>query len=168
MKWPCAFAMLVVGAAALGDDVSVAKHAMRAAMLERAPVPSQVPALPDRASPGLLHREQVTARAGDARRAAHGHAVRGAGREVDAVKADAANRAAMGSTRRDHLPASGCSDASVNAPADMMKSRGRMAGGGAMAGAAAGPGGMGGGGMGGAGMPGGGTSSGGAAGGTAH
>jgi hypothetical protein len=168
MKFVCAFAMLVVGVAALGDDASVAKHAMRAAMLERAPVPSQVPALPDRASPALLHRDHVTARAGDARRAAHAHAVRGAGRAADAVKAEVANRGAMGSMRTSHLSGSGCSGASVNAPADMMKSRGRMAGGGMMPGGAAGSGGMEGAGMGAPGMPGGGLSPGGAGGGAAR
>jgi hypothetical protein len=147
MNWKGVIAAIAVFAAlpVRGDEVAQnVREAMRTAMLEQAPLPSGPAALPDRMAPALP-RTQVAKRSVEADRAAREHAARNAGM----ARAEAANHAAMKSMMSGSQSAGqyGCDK---QLPADMMKSRGTMPGGGMMPGTNGG----GGGGMPGGGMPG--------------
>ena len=134
MKWSYAIAAVLVVASppALGDDATaVASRVMREALLERAPLPSTPPMLPGRATPSALTREQMAGGNVEAERAARRRAEKDAA-VVGGVKPEGPNRGGMTPTM------SGCSSTgSMNGcaemmPADMMKSRGMMPGGGMM------------------------------------
>jgi hypothetical protein len=137
----------VVALAALpvrGDEVAQnVREAMRAAMLEQAPMLSGAAALPDRMAPAMP-RTQVAKTRAEADRAARDHAPRNAA----AAHSEAANQAAMKSMMNGSRSGTGQYGCDNQLPADMMKSRGTKPGGGMM------PGTNGGGGMPGGGMPG--------------
>ncbi len=147
MSWRNVIAAMAVLAAPPVHGDEVAQHvreAMRTAMLEQAPLPSGPASLPDRMAPALP-RTQVAKTKAEADRAAHEHATRNA---AVAAHAGAANQAAMKSMMSGSRGGMYGSDDQL--PADMMKSRGTMPGGGMMPGTN-------GGGAPGGGMPGGGT-----------
>jgi len=158
MKWRGAIAAAAALAAtsAFADGAAQdVRDAMRAAMLEHAPLPSGPAALPDRTAP-VMPRVQLARSKADADRAARAHA----GRNAAAAHAEAANHAAMRSMMMSGSRSGGGGYGCDNQPpADMMKSRGMMPGGGTMPGHSSGDGSGGGngdGGPSGSGMPGGG------------
>ena len=136
----------IAGAAALGatpalagDEADAVRLAMREAMREQAPMPSRPPMLPDRTA-AALPRTQVAATKTEAERYAHARALKDGTNHADVMRAEAANHAAM----RPMMSGSafggsqyGCDN---QLPADMMKSRGTMPGGGMMTPGSAGPG----------------------------
>lgn len=129
MKWPhiiMTVAVTLAASPALGDDVAAANRIMRDALLEHAPVPSQAPVLPDRATPGALTREHLAE--SEAERAAHRHAEKDAATAAMA-RHEMANRAAT-VPMMNSCSATNSADACAGGmPADMMKSRGMMPGG---------------------------------------
>ncbi len=145
-----AVALVVASAPTFAEDASeAANRLMREALLERAPLPSRAPALPDRAAPGgAITRQHL---ATDAERAARGRADGDARRSAEEMRTEAAHRAAMAPLMNGCMPAGGASGCAGSMPADMMKSRGMMPGGETMPGG--GGHGGGGGGMPGGGMP---------------
>jgi hypothetical protein len=129
-----------------GDEVAQnVREAMRTAMLEQAPLLSGPASLPDRMAPAMP-RTQVARTRAEADRAAREHAMMNA----TAAHAQAANQAAMKSMMSGSQSGSGQYGCDNQLPADMMKSRGTMPGGGMMPGTTGG----GGGGTPGGGMPG--------------
>jgi hypothetical protein len=136
---------------AFADQVQEVRDAMRAALIEHAPRPGEPASLPGGAAPVVRGTQMASADA-DAERAARERA----SKDATAARADVANRGAMRMLGGSQARAGqyGCDDP---LPADMMKSRGKMAGGGTMSGGTGGGGsGGGGGGMPGHGDPGGG------------
>ena len=153
MNWRSIIVAMAVFAAlpARGDEVAQnVREAMRTAMLEQAPLLSGPASLPDRMAPALP-RTQLAKTKADADRAAREHAVRNA---AAVAHAEAANQAAMKSMMSGSQSSGGQYGCDNQLPADMMKSRGTMPGGGMMPGSNGG-GGTPGGGMPGGGMPGG-------------
>jgi hypothetical protein len=136
----------------LADQAQEVRNTMRAALIEHAPLPSGPAALPDSAAP-VMPRAQVATRA-DAERAARARARR----DATAARADAANHAAARATMGGWQSGGAQYGCGGQAPADMMKSRGKMPGGGMMPGGTGG--GAGGGGSGSGGEHGGGGSGG--------
>ncbi len=146
MNWRSIIAAVSVLAAlpVRGDEVAQnVREAMRAAMLEQAPLPSGPASLPDRMAPALQRTQFARAKA-EADRAARAHAARNA---AAAARAEAANQAAMKSMMSGSRSGSGQYGCDNQLPADMMKSRGTLPGGGMMPGTSGGGGGMPGGGM---------------------
>lgn len=142
MNWRSVIAATAVLAAlpVRGDEVAQdVREAMRTAMLEQAPLPSGPASLPDRMAPPLP-RTQVARTRAEADRTAREHAARNA---AGAAHAEAADQAAMKSMMSGSRGGQyGCDE---QLPADMMKSRGTMPGGGMMPGTNGGggmPGGM--------------------------
>ncbi len=145
MKWKGVIAAAAVLAAmpGFGDELAQnVRDAMRAALLEQAPLPSGPATLPDRMAPAMP-RTQVARSKAEADRAAREHAVRNA----NAARAEAANHAALRPMMSGSQSGGGSYGCDNQLPADMMKSRGTMPGGGMM------PGGTNGGGTPGSGMP---------------
>jgi len=120
--------LLASGPAVADDPVDAAHRSMDAAMREHAPMPSHVPALPDRTVPARRVQDQQHATRRDADRAAQSRATADAHRRAREMRSDAANRAAMGAMMKGTAGGVGGDD--MLAPADMMKSRGMMPGGG--------------------------------------
>lgn len=153
MNWRAFIAAMAVFAAlpVRGDEVAQnVREAMRTAMLEQAPLLSGPASLPDRMAPGMP-RTQLARTKAEADRTAREHAARDA---TAAAHAQAANQAAMKSMMSGSRSGNGQYGCDDQLPADMMKSRGTMPGGGMMPGTS-GAGGTPGGGMPGGGMPGG-------------
>ena len=145
MNWKGVIIALTVFAAlpVRGDDAAQnVRETMRTAMLEQAPLLSGPASLPDRMAPAMP-RTQVAKNRAEADRAAREHA------HVDAAMAhaDAANHAAMKSMMSGSQSGAGQYGCDNQLPADMMKSRGTMPGGGMMPGTNGGGGGTPGGGM---------------------
>lgn len=139
---------------AVADDATATAHRMmREALLEHAPIPTRPPVLPDRTAPGAsIAPQHLAGMRRDAEQAARHRAAMDA-RAVESNRPDAARHSDMGAMMN------GCTSGGTRAgcsgpmPADMMKSRGVMPGGGMMTGGAT-TGGTSGGGMpGGGGMP---------------
>lgn len=125
----------IAGAAAFGampalagDEAEAVRLAMREALREHAPMPSRPPALPDRTAPALP-RTQVAATKAEAERYAHARALTDARRHAEVMRAEAANQAAMKSMMTGSALGGGQYGCDHQLPADMMKSRGVMAGG---------------------------------------
>jgi hypothetical protein len=132
MNWKAAISAVAILAAlpVRGDEVAQnVRETMRTAMLEQAPLPSGRAALPDRLAPAIPRTQLARTRA-EAGRAAREHAMRNAA----AAHAEAANQAAMSSMRSASRSGGGPYGCDEQLPADMMKSRGTMPGGGAMPG----------------------------------
>ena len=138
MKWKGAIAAAAALSAmraipALADELAMnAREAMREAMREQAPLPSGPATLPDRVAP-VVPRTQLATKA-EADRAAREHA----GKNAAAAHAETANRAAMRPMMGDLRHGGGQAGCDTQLPADMMKSRGTMPGGGMMPGGAGG------------------------------
>ena len=133
MNWRGVIAAMAVFAAlpVRGDEIAQnVREAMRTAMLEQAPLPSGAASLPDRMAP-LLPRTQFARTKAEADRAAREHAVRNA---AAAAHAEAANHAATKSMMSGSQSGNGQYGCDSQLPADMMKSRGTMPGGGMMPG----------------------------------
>lgn len=127
MKWRGAIAAAAALAAvpAFADGVRQdVRDAMRAAMLEHAPLPSGPATLPDRTAP-VMPRAQLARSRAEADRAARAHA----GRNAAQAHADAANHAAMRSMMSGSRSGEGEYGCDSQHAADMMKSRGHMPGG---------------------------------------
>lgn len=146
MTWlrPIAAALALAASPARSDDAAAtANRVMREALLERAPLPTRPPALPDRSVPGSLVKEHVAEANTDAERTARQRAARHAVNESDAQRIEAANRAAMAPMMKGCMGAGAATGCADPMPADMMKSRGTMPGGAPMPGGmSGGPGGM--------------------------
>ena len=133
MNWRGVIAATAVFAAqpVRGDEVAQnVREAMRTAMLEQAPLPSGEAALPDRMAPAMP-RTQVAKSRAEADRAARERAMRNA---AAAAHEEAANHAATKSMMSGSQSGSGQYGCDSQLPADMMKSRGTMPGGGMMPG----------------------------------
>jgi hypothetical protein len=151
MIWKGVIAALAALAAipAFGDELAQnVRDAMRVALFEHAPLPSGPASLPDRMAPAMPWTQVAARTKAEADRAAREHARRNAAK----AHAEAANHAAMRPMMSGSHSGTGQYGCDNQLPADMMKSRGTMAGGGMMPGGTSGGNGVPGGGMPGGGM----------------
>lgn len=128
----------IAGAAALaatpalgGDELDAVRMAMRQAMRQQAPSPTRPPMLPDRTA-SALPRTQVAATNAEAERYAHARALTDGMKHAEVMRAEAANQVAMKTMMGGATSGGNQYGCDSQLPADMMKSRGVMAGGGMM------------------------------------
>lgn len=126
-----------------GKDAQAAHKAMHEAMTEQAAMPAQPPMMPDHMTPqaGAMHEHMAIGKT-DAQHAAHQQATTNSVKDANAMRADMANRAAVGAAMGGAMNATGQGMDGMNA-AGMMRSQGMNPGGGMMPDGGMGPGHMG-------------------------